>query len=173
MAVFWRFVSEFWIAFLVALGWAILRNWPLTTEWTWAGAFVANLGGAFFLASWFTGQFVRIKRQQMNEQTSATFMDQLGRLTSAVSELTTKVTDVVAREPALPKTLAQDLLSLVSNANTQLAAANSTAAMVLSTLPWQADTPLPLRVPRSPAALEPASTWVPKPPDKPSATGPT
>jgi hypothetical protein len=174
MAVFWRVISEFWIAFLVALAWAIFRDLPFRAEWSWAGAFVTNLGGAFFLVSYFTGQVVRIQRQHTNEQTFATFRDQLGGLTAAVGELTTKVTDVVAREPALPQLVAKDLLSLASNANIQLAQANSTAALVFSALPFeQAATPLPLRVAHKQAALEPASTWVPRPPDKPSATEPT
>jgi hypothetical protein len=172
MAVFWRFVLEFWLALVVALVWAILRDWPFRAEWSWAGAFVTNLGGAFFLVSYFTGQYVRIKRQHTNEQTLATLMEQLGGVKSTVDELTTKVTDFVAREPAL-QSVAKELLKLASNANTQLAQANSTAAVWLNNMPWQADTPLPLRVSRNPAALEPASTWVPKPPDKPSATGPS
>ena len=169
MAVLRRFISEFWLAFVLGLIWAILRAWPLRAEWSWAGAFVANFGAAFFFVSYFTGQFVRIRRQQTTEQTHATLMDQLGGLTSTVGELTTKVEEIVARGP-IPQPFANDILRLASNANTQLAQANSTAAG----LTWQADTPLPLRVQRNPAAVvEPASTWVPRPPDKPSATGPS
>jgi hypothetical protein len=165
-----RIISEFWLALVLALVWAILRDWPFRAEWSWVGAFIANFGPAFFLVSYFTGQYVRIKRQHTTEQTFATFTNQLGGLTSAVSELTTKVTDVVAREPAL-QPVAKELLNLASSANTQLAQANSTAAVWLNSMPWQSDTPLPLRVSNA-AALEPASTWVPKPPDKPSATRP-
>jgi hypothetical protein len=171
MPILKRIISEFWLAFVVALVWAVLRAWPFRAEWPWAGTFVANFGAAFFLVSYFTGQYVRIKRQHTNEQTFATFGDQLGGLTSAVSGLTAKVADVVAREPNRPD--AKDLLNLASIANTQMAQANSTAAAIRNSMPWQADTPLPLRVPLNPAAFEPASTWVPKPPDKPSATRPT
>jgi len=48
MAVLRRFISEFWLAFVLGLIWAILRAWPLRAEWSWAGAFVANFGAAFF-----------------------------------------------------------------------------------------------------------------------------
>jgi hypothetical protein len=171
MAVFWRFVSEFWFALVLALVWAILRDWPFRAEWSWVGAFVTNLGGAFFLVSYFTGQYVRIKRQHTNEQTLATLMEQLGGVKSTVDELTTKATDFVAREPAL-QSVAKELLHLASNANTQLAQANRTAGVWLDSMPWLSDTPLPLRVSNA-AALEPISTWVPKPPDKPSAKGPS
>jgi hypothetical protein len=125
MAVFWRFVLEFWLALVVALVWAILRDWPFRAEWSWAGAFVTNLGGAY-----------------TNEQTLATLMEQLGGVKSTVDELTTKVTDFVAREPAL-QSVAKELLKLASNANTQLAQANSTAAVWLNNMPWQADTRAP------------------------------
>jgi hypothetical protein len=170
MAVLRRFILEFWLAFVLGLVWAILRAWPVRAEWSWAGAFVANLGAAFFLVSYFTGQYVRIKRQHTNEQTLATLREQLGGVKSTLDELTTKVTDFVAREPAL-QSVAKELLHLASNANTQLAQANSTAAVWVDSMPWQTDTPLPLRVSRNPAALDPPSNWVAKPPDKPSATG--
>lgn len=152
---------------MVALVWAVLRAWPFRAEWSWAGPFVANFGAASFFVSYFTGQFVRIRRQQTTEQTHATLMDQLGGLTSTVGELTTKVEEIVARGP-IPQPFANDILRLASNANTQLAQANSTAAG----LTWQADTPLPLRPSGfNPAALERMYSSPPKPPDKPSATG--
>ena len=133
MSVLWRFILEFWLAFVLALIWAIFRAWPPGAEWSWASTFVANFGAAFFFVSYFTGQFVRIKRQQTTEQTHATLMDQLGGLTSTVGELNTKVAEVVARG-AIPQPVGDDLLKLASNANTQLAQANSTAAVWLAWL---------------------------------------
>jgi hypothetical protein len=174
MAILKRIVSEFWIAFVLALGWAIFRAWPLQSELSWLGTFIANFGAAFFFVSYFTGQFVRVKRQAATEGSFQALQDQLGRVNSAVQAITKKIDE---------SPLAREFADLTARANAQIAQTTSTAAKAFSELrtmglPWQSDTPLPLRVQHNPAALTPASDYVPVqspsptwPPPKPKATG--
>jgi hypothetical protein len=163
MAIFKRIVFEFWMAFVLALGWAIFRAWPFQSELSWLGTFVANFGAAFFFVSYFTGQFVRIKRQATVEGTLQSVTTKLIDLTTSVGNLTTMITQALAREPAL-----QPIARELSETNMKLVQANTAVATVLNSLPWQADTPLPLRVQHNPAALTPASDYVPAPPPSPT-----
>lgn len=52
---------EFWLPFLVAAGWTIYVLWAKTVD---VKNVLSAFGPAFFLASWMTGQFFRIKKQE-------------------------------------------------------------------------------------------------------------
>lgn len=58
--------KEFWFQTLLALGWG-LYSVPIGPNFDWI-MFLQNFVPALFLISWFTGQFVRVKRQIGVEQ---------------------------------------------------------------------------------------------------------
>jgi hypothetical protein len=108
---------------------------------SWLGTFVANLGAAFFFVSYFTGQFVRVKRQATVEGTLHSLTAKLVDLTTSVGNLTTIVTQALAREPAL-QPIAQEL----SDTHAKLAQANTVTDYV------PAPPPSPKWPPSSPKA---------------------
>ena len=118
-SVFKRLFFEFWPALVIAVVWAIYRAWPFQSDWV--GTWIANFSGAFFFASWITGQFFRVERQSTTERTLNTLGDQLTRLGGTVGMLTERVN-------ANPQF--EQLSGLTGTANVQLAQANSTFADV-------------------------------------------
>jgi len=76
--------KEFRIPFLMATGWTIYVVWgqKFSVEST-----LANFGPAFFLASWMTGQFFRVRKQAGVEASLGTVEKRLNHL---VDELETK-----------------------------------------------------------------------------------
>jgi len=126
LALLKRIIFEFWLAFVVAAIWAILRAWPFQVEWTWLGTLVANFSVAFFLVSYMIGQYVRIRRQRAVEQRVGTAIDRLVGVTVAVSELTDRLNEYLTQEPASLLVLKE-----LSVANNTLAHANDAVVVAL------------------------------------------
>jgi hypothetical protein len=167
MAVLGRVIAEFWLAFVGALVWATFRTWPIREDWGWVSSFIANFVAAFFFVSYFTGQFLRIKRQTTLEETMRSITSGLVDLTSSVGRLTMLFTQALAKETAL-----QPIARELSDANAKLAEANNAVATTLGWISGMADTPLVLKVFGNPAAQQPMSDWAPKPPDQPKSPPP-
>jgi hypothetical protein len=131
-----RVISEFWIAVVIALAWAIFRTWS-SGKANWLSGivtFLTNFGGALFLVNWFTGQFFRVTRQHETEQFLKTIVDSQKELTSSISVLTKRIEEALrSKEP----TLTVDIVRDVARANSQVAKANSAVIEVLSNLPWE------------------------------------
>ncbi|MFM1897360.1 MAG: hypothetical protein RLZZ385_2434 [Pseudomonadota bacterium] len=61
-----RIVKEFWIPFFLAMGWTAYSIWALGEEWRII-EFVNLFGPSFFLLSWISGQYFRIKKREQDE----------------------------------------------------------------------------------------------------------
>ena len=127
MTIFKRLVYEFWIGFVAALGWAFFRAGPIQFEWSWLGTLLANFGAAFFFVSYFTGQFIRISRQQGVENSFRTVIANQEQNTAVVLLLNQKFDDYVAKGLPLPPDFAKE----VAQANTQVAVGNTNIANAL------------------------------------------
>lgn len=83
MVIFKRLLGEFWLPALVAFGWTAYNLQPMPTVWDFK-TFVNVFGPSFFLASWATGQFFRIKKQVSLDQNITTIES---RVTSLLEKL--------------------------------------------------------------------------------------
>jgi hypothetical protein len=81
---FWRLCKQFWLPFLVALGWTINALGGDIEKWTLSHA-LANFATSFFLASWATGQFFRVKNQSQVERNLFTIEERVTRLLENLS----------------------------------------------------------------------------------------
>ncbi len=81
--VFARIINEFWIPFVIALLWTIwtyFLNDDTLTIYKVVQAFLA----AFFIASWFTGQFVRIQKTMSVENRFEETLDRLDKVADKI-----------------------------------------------------------------------------------------
>lgn len=62
MSIAQRLLKEFWLPTLVAIAWTIYNLSTQTSAWD-VKSLVNLFGPTFFLASWATGQFFRVKKQ--------------------------------------------------------------------------------------------------------------
>jgi hypothetical protein len=83
-----QLLREFWLPLLVAMAWTIYAVWgkPLDLK-----TIVSVLGPAFFLASWMTGHFFRVRKQE-NVQTGLTSLE--GRLEGLVGQLESQAKEI-------------------------------------------------------------------------------
>lgn len=56
-----QILSEFWLPLLAAICWTAYVLWSKPID---LKAVISGFGPAFFLASWMTGQFFRIRKQE-------------------------------------------------------------------------------------------------------------
>lgn len=88
-------VKEFWIQFIVSLLWGLWKiNFDFTGEKS-IGDFIANFGACFFLTSWFFGQILRVKKQQMIETHLESLTNNLQRLIVNLELASQKIIDNV------------------------------------------------------------------------------
>lgn len=79
-----QLVKEFWIPFVLATGWTIYVVWGQKFS---VQSTLENFGPAFFLTSWMTGQFFRVRKQAGVEASLGSVEQRLNHL---VNELETK-----------------------------------------------------------------------------------
>ncbi|WP_460929312.1 hypothetical protein [Pseudomonas sp. MC6] len=84
-----QLVREFWIPFIAASGWTIYSVWG---EDVTVKSVLANFGPSFFLASWMTGQFFRVRKQASVESTLTNVEN---RLENLVAELEAKSSHMI------------------------------------------------------------------------------
>ena len=84
-----QLVREFWIPFLAASGWTIYSVWGQDVT---VKSVLANFGPSFFLASWMTGQFFRV-RKQAGVETSLGKVE--SRLNHLIDELEAKTQHMI------------------------------------------------------------------------------
>jgi hypothetical protein len=80
-------------------------------------AFISSIAPAFYFASWFTGQFVRISRQTEQEVSFDTLKSQLSGVAATMSNLTSSAQSALAI-PQIPQSVAEDLRQSTASANT-------------------------------------------------------
>jgi hypothetical protein len=81
-----QLLREFWLPFLLAGAWSVYNALAIVDPKTpgWA-VFVKNFGPSFFLLSWMTGQWFRVKKQSGVESR----LDQIaGRIEKAANDVT-------------------------------------------------------------------------------------
>lgn len=83
-----QLLREFWLPLLVAVGWTSYAVWgnPLSLK-----TVITTFGPAFFLASWMTGQFFRVRKQ---ESVQTGFSSLESRLESLVGQLETQAREI-------------------------------------------------------------------------------
>jgi hypothetical protein len=72
-----QLAKEFWLPFLIAVGWTIYNGWG--QEYT-AKSVIASFGPSFFLASWMTGQIFRVRKQAGMEARIESLQDRLRQM---------------------------------------------------------------------------------------------
>lgn len=65
MEMFKHIFKEFWLPLAIAIGWTVYVSWGNSFE---LKNIISAFSPAFFLASWMTGQFFRIKKQESVQQ---------------------------------------------------------------------------------------------------------
>ena len=156
MTLFIRLLREFWIAFLAALLWTLYRL-HVSTEGDVISTVIAAFAPAFFLVSWGTGQFVRVKRQQAIEDALQAVAKGMNDILNAAEKLLLITKDI----PGFNATV-QEIVATMKTANTQMAAANS-AISALPTMAWASDWPVPQRPRPNPAIYGSMVTATPLP----------
>jgi hypothetical protein len=130
---FWkRLLLEFWIAAVLATIWTCYKFSQSTSFGV--GDAITYFGPSFFLAAWFTGQFVRVDRQKSvdeNLNIIRTEMAAFVETTKKVAKLQDQLLQRATTDPALAKTLVE-ISKLTAQANTHLLAANTAATSTLA-----------------------------------------
>jgi len=85
-----QLVREFWLPFILASIWTAYVTLSGSTHPTIAAA-ISNFGGAFFLMSWATGQFIRVRRQSHVESNLQSIQTRLEAVLSQVEIRTTEL----------------------------------------------------------------------------------
>ena len=95
MDILRKLLRQFWLPFLVALGWTGSVLWNHADRWTLTHV-LAAFAPSFFLASWAVGQFFRVKNQSQVERNLSNIEmrvgELLGRLEESTQELTANIT---------------------------------------------------------------------------------
>lgn len=86
---------EFWIPFLVAVFWTAFSMWSDTSMVTIASV-IKSFTPAFFLASWASGQFVRVSRQARTDRGLKNVEARIIGLTSDLESATTRLLSTVS-----------------------------------------------------------------------------
>jgi hypothetical protein len=88
MKIFKQILKEFWLPFLVALGWMIY-NIRITNPSDWTLRSGVNIfGPTFFLASWMTSQFFRVKKQVKLEDSFGNVERRVGQVIDELEQRT-------------------------------------------------------------------------------------
>jgi hypothetical protein len=141
----WRVIKqllrEFWLPLLVAVSWTWYR-YHTSAQDDVISTLVTNFASSFFLASWATGQLVRVSRQQFTEDTLQT-------LTDNVKKVVEGVTSLIDAAEKLNVPGFQDLIASMRSQTTQVVEANNAISVAQSNFPvtgWMGDWPLPQRL---------------------------
>jgi len=127
-----RLFREFRLALAIASCWVIYKYTQATsfglTE------FITHFSTSFFLAAWFTGQFVRVDRQQSVDENLTVIRDELQAAAEAIRKVTKLQSEILQRTSSDPVLASKiiDILHLTTEANTHLVAANSSLVVALS-----------------------------------------
>ena len=89
MSLLRRLLKEFWLPALVAGAWTGYSIYTAPTIWGFT-TIVNVFGPSFFLASWATGQFFRVRKQA---QVESNLLSIEGRLENVVSKLEQQAKD--------------------------------------------------------------------------------
>lgn len=90
-----QLVKEFWIQFIISILWAV---WKINGELEISEItinFIANFGACFFLTSWFFGQILRVKKQQLVESHLDSLTNNLQKLITNLELASQKIIDNV------------------------------------------------------------------------------
>jgi hypothetical protein len=158
---------EFWFPFGAALIWTYFRVSPLQEGFV--ANLIANFSTAFFLASWATGQFLRIARHQDVEG----WFEELAREFNTLNETLAPVVrfaTMMLERPRLDPDVRTAAESLVETAARITTAHEAFVQNSRLKQPWyldQAMTPVPLRVVNLAGITQgPAEPPWPPPPDR-------
>ena len=91
MSVIGQLLKEFWFPLIVAIGWTLFNIYGGNTgqHKAWGFKEVVNIfGPTFFLASWITGQFFRVKKQVKVESSLNVMEDRLKQLLDTLEQKT-------------------------------------------------------------------------------------
>lgn len=139
---FWaRLFHEFWIATIVALIWTFYK-YSQSYSFDLSDG-IAHFSGSFFLAAWFTGQFVRVDRQQSVDDNLKIIRNEMAAYTETMNKVVDLQVQVLQRaiaDPAVAKMIA-DMSKLTVEANTHLLAANNAVVMALTTVDLDTGSP--------------------------------
>ena len=130
---FWkRLFLEFWIAAVVAIIWTFYKYSQSATFGV--SDAITHFSGSFFLAAWFTGQFVRVDRQKSVDENLTIIRTEMAAFTEnmmKVTELQVQLLQHATTDPALAKAIV-DISKLTAEANTHLLAANTAVTSTLA-----------------------------------------
>jgi len=85
-------LREFWLPLIIALVWTAYRF-----SRSDLASVITNFSASFFLASWITGHFARIMRQQRQDDTAKKSFDNVGRQFNALNEKLQPLADLAAK----------------------------------------------------------------------------
>jgi hypothetical protein len=91
---FKQILREFWIPFVLAALWTGYNIYAAPAGWGVAGV-ISTFGPAFFLASWGTGQVVRVRRQARTERGLKSVEDRLAKLADDIESSTKRMQDTI------------------------------------------------------------------------------
>ena len=81
--ILFRLLKEFWFPAVLAILWTVYSVSQKNEQWTMS-SFINVFGPSFFLASWATAQFFRIKKQTLVERNLTGIEDRLASLVSSL-----------------------------------------------------------------------------------------
>ena len=92
MKTFRQVLKEFWIQVVISCVWALYNVQNLSSDKNLCLEFVKQFGVSFFLASWFLGQIIRIKKQHKIE---GSFVSIELRLASLIKKLEVTTEEII------------------------------------------------------------------------------
>jgi hypothetical protein len=159
-----QLAREFWIPFLAASCWTLYR-YHVSIEGDAISTVIAAFAAAFFLASWATGQVVRVNRQQAIEDTLQTLVQRANDMDVAVRTMANAAQQLQQQTKDIPglNATVQKLVASIQTASTQVSEANNAISAATNNLPamgWISDWPLPHRVRPDPRIYAASNTAV-------------
>lgn len=92
MKIFKQIVKEFWIPLLLSIAWVLYNIYGSESSELWNVQKVVNtFGPTFFLLSWLTGQFFRVKKQTKVEDSFVTMESRFKELLNEVDKRTNQM----------------------------------------------------------------------------------
>lgn len=92
MKIFKQIIKEFWLPLLLSIAWVLYNIYETEDNKTWSVQKVVNVfGPTFFLLSWLTGQFFRVKKQTKVEDSFGTMEARFKELLSEVESKTNEM----------------------------------------------------------------------------------
>lgn len=92
MNIFKQIVKEFWVPLFLSIAWVLYNIYDNGTAERWSIKNIVNVfGPTFFLLSWLTGQFFRVKKQTKVEDSFGTMERRLKELLSEIERKTNQM----------------------------------------------------------------------------------